>query len=290
MVAQAGETARDGNSLNFVPGRPVELVVLSIKTRAARCRLLGDDRIVTFRNSDVWKLTPGYIVTVAPREHWIFGNHPHLSGDIIDVTLDVTRLGLHPLGLQQWGMWDPGEEYWGDADDPLMEWGKAMVAEGPRPTFEMEQVVPGKDLTTWDDDPIMRAVELWHSGYGSEAYDLLNGLCEEDLRCLDAHSHLGNWSLDDFPDDALRHYEVGMRIGELSLKGDFNGVLPWSLIDNRPFLRCVHGVGLALWRLDRFEEAEAVFQRLIRLNPSDNQGARFNLGEVRARRSWVQSE
>jgi hypothetical protein len=27
----------------------------------------------------------------------------------------------------------------------------------------------------------------------------------------------------------------------------FDGVLPWGQIDNRPFLRCMHGFGLCLW-------------------------------------------
>jgi len=46
-------------------------------------------------------------------------------------------------------------------------------------------------------------------------------LCQSDLRCLDAHSHLGNFVFDHWPQNAIRHYEVGLRIGELSLGGDF---------------------------------------------------------------------
>ncbi len=70
-----------------------------------------------------------------------------------------------------------------------------------------------------------------------EAIKILMELCQVDLRCLDAHSHLGNFVFDHHPRDAIRHYEVGLRIGELSLGDDFTGVLPWGLIDNRPFLR-----------------------------------------------------
>jgi hypothetical protein len=43
-------------------------------------------------------------------------------------------------------------------------------------------------------------------------------------------------------------YTQGMRIGELSLGADFGGVLLWRMIDNRPFLRCMHGYGLCPWR------------------------------------------
>lgn len=77
-----------------------------------------------------------------------------------------------------------------------------------------------------------------------------------------------------------------MRIGELSLGGGFDGVLPWGRTDNRPFLRCLHGFGLALWRLGLNSNAADVFERMLWLNPTDNQGARFLLNEVRAGRDW----
>lgn len=54
-------------------------------------------------------------------------------------------------------------------------------------------------------------------------------------------------------DDAIRHFEAGFRIGELG--EHFEGVLPWGMIDNRPFLHCMHSFGLCHWRLGRFEEA-----------------------------------
>ena len=104
----------------------------------------------------------------------------------------------------------------------------------------------------------------------------LMALCQADLRCLDAHSHLGNLVFDHNPQDAIRHYEVGLRIGELSLGNDFTDLLPWGHIDNRLFLRCTHGFGLCLWRLGRFDEAERVFDRMLWMNPSDNQACGFS--------------
>lgn len=67
-------------------------------------------------------------------------------------------------------------------------------------------------------------------------------------------------------------------------------MLPWGWIDNRPFMRCLHGYGLCLWRLRRHEEAVEVFETLIWLNPSDNVGARFMLEDVRAGVSWERHE
>ena len=107
-----------------------------------------------------------------------------------------------------------------------------------------------------------------------------------DLRCLDAHAHLGNFVFHRRPEDAIRHYEVGVRIGELSLSRDFDGVLPWGRVDNRPFLRCLQGFGLCLWRLGRHQEAVALFERMLWLNPTDNQGVQSLLPPIRAGEQW----
>ena len=111
-------------------------------------------------------------------------------------------------------------------------------------------------------------------------------LCQADLRCLDAHAHLGNFVFDHRPKEAICHSEAGLRIGELALGPNFDGFLTWGHIDNRPFLRCMHGFGLCLWLLGRFEEAERVFDRMLWLNPSDNQGVRSLIDKVRSKTAW----
>lgn len=109
-----------------------------------------------------------------------------------------------------------------------------------------------------------------------------------DLRVLDAHAHLGNHVFDSWPDKARRHYEVGVGVGDLSLGAGFNGVLEWGHIDNRPFLRCLHGLGLCLWRLDLIDEATTVFERMLCLNPGDNQGVRFVFAQVGTGERWTE--
>jgi tetratricopeptide (TPR) repeat protein len=268
---------------------PVELVALSIKENAVRCRLLESDRIVTLRANRLWDLAPGEIVVVKPRKQWSYAGHPYLSGEIESTRLDAAALGLVPLKLEDQGMWIPGEHYWGEEEEPIEEWAKPIIARGPRQMFEMEQVVPGKDPDDPESDPICESNDLKDNGDYGEARKILMELCEADLRCLDAHAHLGNFDFDDRPKDAIRHYEVGVRIGEQSLGSDFEGLLPWGHIDNRPFLRCMHGLGLCLWRIGRFDEAERIFERVLWLNPSDNQGVRFLLNEVRSKTTWEKS-
>jgi len=265
---------------------PIELVALSVKEKAARCRLPGSDRVVTLRASRLWEVVPGEIAVVRPRRQWSYAGHPYLSGAIESTRLDVATLGLVPLRLEDQGTWDPQDHYWGEGNEPIEEWARPIIARGPRPEFEMEQVVPGSDPDDPDADPITESNDLKDAGDPREAHKILMELCQADIRCLDAHAHLGNLVFDRSPADAIRHYEVGLRIGELSLGGNFDGLLPWGDIDNRPFLRCMHGFGLCLWRLGRFAEAGRVFDRMLWLNPSDNQGVRFLIDDVRSRRVW----
>ena len=81
---------------------------------------------------------------------------------------------------------------------------------------------------------------------------------------------------------------MGFRIGELSFDSDFNGVLKWGFLENRPYLRCLHGYGLCHWRLGNVTEARAIFERMLWLNPTDNQGARYLLQAIDQGQSWEQ--
>jgi hypothetical protein len=48
----------------------------------------------------------------------------------------------------------------------------------------------------------------------------------------------------------------------------------------------MHGYGLCLWRLGHFTEAEQIFERMLWLNPSDNQGIRFVIDRVKKGTAW----
>lgn len=68
--------------------------------------------------------------------------------------------GLKPLRLYPRGDWDPAEEFWGDPGVPIGAWAKPIIKRGPRPMFEMEQVLPGHDPDDPDSDPIDQANDL----------------------------------------------------------------------------------------------------------------------------------
>ncbi|MGB5450673.1 MAG: hypothetical protein WBN00_01140 [Sedimenticolaceae bacterium] len=135
---------------------PIELVVLSIKQRAARCRLPGSDRVINLRASRLRDIVPGEVATVKPRKQRSYAGHPHLSGEIQSARLDVAALGLVPLKLERRGLWKPDEHYWGEADEPIEAWAKPIIARGPRRAFEMEQIVPGRDPDDFDSESDLR--------------------------------------------------------------------------------------------------------------------------------------
>jgi hypothetical protein len=263
---------------DLVVGKKADLVALAVKGSAVSCRIPGTDRVLTFRPAGVFEGVPGEIITVIPNKIWQYAGHPYVSGEITAWRTDIPGLGLTPLSLEEQGIWDPAKQYWGE---PMEPWARPIIKKGVRPVYRMQLILPGWDFDDPDTDPIVKAVELKEMGDYKKAHRALMDLLAADLRCLDAHAHLGNLAFDHDPDTAVRHYDMGVKIGELSLGKDFGGVLPWGFIDNRPFLRCLHGYGLCMWRFGRLREAEKVFTRMLWLNPDDNQGVRAEISDVK---------
>jgi hypothetical protein len=278
--------ARLGTRGETVDAQPINLVLITSGVRGATCLTPRTTARVRVRARRLWDMVPGEIVTVRPWHVWHDGDMGCLSGEVLSHRIDVAAIGLRPLGLTPVGEWNPAEEYWGEDGEPIEWWARPIIARGPRPAFEMEPVLLGLDLDDPVDDPITEAIERRDAGDTLGALEILDGLVEADLRCIDAHVHLGNLWFDHNLTRAMRHYDVGLRIGELALGPGFDGVLPWGFIDNRPYLRALFNFGLCLWRLERFDEAAALFTRVLWLNPSDNQGARMILPDIQARRPW----
>jgi tetratricopeptide (TPR) repeat protein len=267
----------------------VEAAVLKVgHNSTARIRVLGEQEQITLRSRDVWRLAPGQIITLRVEKRWTFRGDAYASGKIESAIIDIARLGVEPLPLSGGELEDLREHYENiRAPDPYAPIWLANTAK-PRACYEMHEITWG---AAPDDDPFEgtatdEAVELAQAGDRIGAHEVLMNALVRDLRFLDAHAHLGNLEFDRNPKQALVHYEIGMRIGESFLPDGFEGVLLWGSLYNRPYLRCLHGYGLCLWRLGRLDVAIAVFERILALNPNDNQGARFCLFDVRAGLSW----
>lgn len=269
-----------------VPTR-CEAIVQKVNRQSARIQILGETQQLTFRSSDIDAIIPGHVASLVIEKQWTWRGDAYATGTIESARIDIAKLGLVPLALSGGELENIREHSEAcSGSDPYSRLWRRVTAK-PRPSYEFESLAwgefPGADP---EDNPTCDAAELREMGRDDEARELLMDTLARDLRVLDAHAGLGNMEFDRSPKRALLHYDVGLRIGELSLPPGFDGLLTWPQLYNRAFLRCLHGYGLCLWRLSDYAGAQKVFERIISLNPNDHQGARFCWNDVQRRRSW----
>jgi tetratricopeptide (TPR) repeat protein len=211
--------------------------------------------------------------------------------------------------VRSWGERDPAEAdavMAADSDDGS-GWWQRVAAAGTRPDCILpDPYPPGRSPDGYL--PLDRALDQRDAtGDTARYHRALEGIVRREPRDIDAWAHLGNYYLDLAAPDrtpppgvppagerqrrswlrtALGCYQTAVSVAELALPDPFGGFLAWGHLDNRPFLRALHGMALALWQLDRFEEAEQALLNMLWLNPADNQGARELLAAVRARTAW----
>ena len=213
---------------DLVMGKKVDLVALAVKGNTISCRILGTDHVLTFVR---WLLrgSTGRDHHRGTEQEMALRRPPVRFRRDQGWCTDIPALGLTPLNLEEQGMWDPKDHYWGEPDEPIKPWARPIIKQGVGPEYKMEQVLPGWDFDDPDTDPILEAVDLKEAGDYKKAHRTLMDILAADLRCLDAHAHLGNLEFDHDPDTAVRHYDMGVKIGELSLGKDFGGLLPWGI-------------------------------------------------------------
>ena len=312
-MAQTGERYTEARAamleLSPVPASAivaerVEAVVLRCNARSLRVRFLGESGEVTLRLSNAAYVAPGQILKVAVQKRWTHREVSHAAGSLEAAHIDVVRLGLEPLPIEHQTSWVWGEMYEPAADDPYLPYWRKHTSsswpvveldpiawEGPRSGHDGDHGddVDGLGLPDFHEFPVSDAAELRADGDVEGARKLLMQVLHRDLRCIDAHAHLGNLTLEHTPALALVHYRIGVAIGDLSIPPGSHVHAPWGLLYNRPLLRALHGMGLCEWRLGRFEEAQQVFERMIALDPTDGCGARFSLFSVLAGTTWEAS-
>ncbi|MFO8110701.1 MAG: tetratricopeptide repeat protein [Thermoplasmata archaeon] len=81
---------------------------------------------------------------------------------------------------------------------------------------------------------------------------------------------------------AIELWKKGVDIGRSALSHGFRkgDTLEWSMIENRPFLRCLENLGLTYLNLGEVDKALPLFQEIIGYNPNDNQGVREVLVDI----------
>lgn len=129
--------------------------------------------------------------------------------------------------------------------------------------------------------PLEQAEELVHEARGVDGrrqLQLLRKALEVCPDCADAYVLLADRESN--PERALEWYAKGVAAGARVLgpsrftedAGDF-----WGMFDTRPYMRALFGVAESQMDLGRHEEARASYAEMLRLNPGDDQGARYPL-------------
>ncbi len=260
-----------------------EVVVVTYGDEAFECRTLvhGEPlRCVGTIREEV----PGELLTLRSTREWRAGGVTCIDAEIVARRRDVRQLGLTPLRLEDQGVWDPTKEYWRDNSEPAPEYAQAIIARGPRRAFEMERIDLDEAIDVLDR-------EVYFDGDHRKrlARPIIMETLARDLRCLDAYARLGSLAGEFYPELALRHFSMGVAIGEMSLPPEFDGVLPWGFIGNRPLLRCLHLQATCLWRIGETEVAAGIFRNLLWRNPSDNTGARLDLDAIERGMGWEEA-
>lgn len=128
------------------------------------------------------------------------------------------------------------------------------------------------------------AVDLWHSGELLRAEEKFLSVIEEHPSHIDAIHH---YSL--FLESTGRVVEAylacraAVSVGLHVIPKEFSwesSRLSWSSLDNRPFMRAYHNLGLYNLRQNRLNEAEQIFSNLLAANPNDNLGVRYLLPKL----------
>lgn len=250
-----------------------EFIVVAASTLSLRCLRLPERDVVVVRPlGGVRGQVEGEILTVDVTKHWRFGHTNYVSGEITGRRIDGAILAPTPLEL-----YDVGE-----ADDG-----------SGKHEYEMEQVIPGTDFSQSDYDPISESVESRDCGDYDTAFTLLQKCVEGDLRCIDAYVHLGLFRAGDFDSewfvsDAIRSYQVAVAVADRTVGPDFDGLLPWICVDNRPLHRALQGLGICYWRLGDIDSACRTFARLASIDLSDPLDGQFLMGRARSGETYLE--
>jgi tetratricopeptide (TPR) repeat protein len=130
------------------------------------------------------------------------------------------------------------------------------------------------------DDPTWRAQELAYQALEAddivEALRLAREATELDPDCTDAQRLMVSLLPMELDNRIQLMHEVVDR-AERNLSDEENAGHFWGRVSTRPYMRAKQHLGELLAEAGRNEEAMAVFERMLDLNPTDNQGMRYPL-------------
>jgi tetratricopeptide (TPR) repeat protein len=132
--------------------------------------------------------------------------------------------------------------------------------------------------SAWEvSDRFYTGCELWEAGQTRAALAIFQDLLQRHPEHLDVRDSLAHVYEEIGQDDRAKVLlEEAVTLGRRAFPLAFRSsdILEWGWLENRPFLRCLCSLGVVHEREGRLEEALAIYQELLSLNPNDNQGVR----------------
>src|ERR1700743_1982317 len=121
--------------------------------------------------------------------------------------------------------------------------------------------------------------EAWEARTRKRAAALAREALEISPLCADAYVLLASCAKVG-SNEELERWRKAVAAGEAALgpsvfrdcAGDF-----WLVLETRPYMRALNGLSVTLWRRGSHDEAIVHAREVLRLNPNDNQGARYVL-------------
>jgi len=131
---------------------------------------------------------------------------------------------------------------------------------------------------------LYEAMDLWHDGEIKEAETLLKDIISKNSYHIDAYHHLSMlYESNQLNFEAYLCCREAVRIGLSIIPKNFSwstSKIEWSYMDNRPFLRAYHNLGLWLEKRNELKEAITIFSNILSLSPNDNLGVRYILPKL----------
>jgi len=148
----------------------------------------------------------------------------------------------------------------------------------------MSQLV-GKKLPTpskknmspaeWAKELIFEAYEMGPD----DGFEYVLEALELDPDSIEGYEYLGNTG--EHPAISLAFYEKGVALGDKQFGGKFleeHFGHFWGMHETRSYMRCMQMTAEILGVMGKSEENIATYEKMIELNPNDNQGVRAQLG------------
>jgi len=122
------------------------------------------------------------------------------------------------------------------------------------------------------------AIDDWHMGDVASAEETYRQLVGDYPEFIDAHHHLALLlSETGREEEAFQLWQDVVALGLERLPQEFEigrDRLSWPILENRPFLRAYHALGLEYFKREEVEQALEIFNNMLAMNPGDNQGIR----------------